>query len=61
MKAKASTASLLGPLVDHVVIIIKENHTYDGMLGDMKEGNGDASLCMFGEKVTPKCRTEDFS
>ncbi|HTK74273.1 MAG TPA: alkaline phosphatase family protein, partial [Gemmataceae bacterium] len=37
----------------HVVFIIKENHTYDGMLGDMKEGNGDPSLCMFGENVTP--------
>ena len=33
MKAKASTASLLGPLVDHVVIIIKENHTYDYYFG----------------------------
>jgi YVTN family beta-propeller protein len=37
----------------HVVFIIKENHTYDGMLGDIKEGNGDPSLCMFGENVTP--------
>ncbi|MDQ3814502.1 MAG: beta-propeller fold lactonase family protein [Armatimonadota bacterium] len=37
----------------HVVFIIKENHTYDSTLGDMKEGNGDASLCLFGEEVTP--------
>ncbi len=37
----------------HVVYIIKENHTYDDDLGDMKEGNGDASLCLFGENVTP--------
>lgn len=37
----------------HVVYIIKENHTYDDDLGDMKEGNGDPSLCLFGEKVTP--------
>jgi hypothetical protein len=37
----------------HVVYIIKENRTYDQMLGDMKEGNGDPSLCIFGERVTP--------
>jgi len=37
----------------HVVYIIKENRTYDQILGDMPEGNGDASLCIFGEKYTP--------
>jgi DNA-binding beta-propeller fold protein YncE len=37
----------------HVIYIIKENRTYDQVLGDMKEGNGDASLCIFGERVTP--------
>jgi DNA-binding beta-propeller fold protein YncE len=37
----------------HVVYIIKENRTYDQVLGDMKEGNGDASLCIFGEGITP--------
>jgi DNA-binding beta-propeller fold protein YncE len=37
----------------HVVFIIKENHTYDINLGDMPEGNGDPSLCLFGEQVTP--------
>ncbi len=37
----------------HVVYIIKENRTYDQVLGDMKEGNGDASLCIFGERITP--------
>ena len=37
----------------HVVYIIKENRTYDQILGDMPEGNGDASLCIFGEKFTP--------
>ncbi|MBM3492984.1 MAG: bifunctional YncE family protein/alkaline phosphatase family protein [Armatimonadetes bacterium] len=37
----------------HVVYVIKENHTYDMTLGDMKEGNGDPKLCMFGEEVTP--------
>ena len=37
----------------HVVYIIKENKTYDQVLGDMKMGNGDSSLCVFGENVTP--------
>ncbi|MDB6058466.1 MAG: Phosphoesterase family protein, partial [Verrucomicrobiales bacterium] len=37
----------------HVLYIIKENRTYDQVLGDMKEGNGDPRLCIFGEKVTP--------
>ena len=37
----------------HVVYIIKENRTYDQVLGDIKEGNGDPSLCIFGERVTP--------
>ena len=37
----------------HVVYIIKENRTYDQVLGDIKEGNGDPSLCVFGERATP--------
>lgn len=39
--------------IKHVFYIVKENRTYDQVLGDMKEGNGDASLCLFGEKITP--------
>jgi DNA-binding beta-propeller fold protein YncE len=37
----------------HVVYVIKENRTYDQVLGDMKEGNGEPKLCIFGEEVTP--------
>ena len=37
----------------HVVYIIKENRTYDQVLGDVKEGNGCADLCTFGGRVTP--------
>jgi YVTN family beta-propeller protein len=37
----------------HVIYLIKENRTYDQVLGDIKEANGDAQLCTFGEKVTP--------
>lgn len=39
--------------IKHVFYIIKENRTYDQVLGDMPEGNGDTSLCLFPEKITP--------
>ena len=39
--------------IKHVVYIIKENRTYDQVLGDMREGNGDTSLVLFGERITP--------
>ena len=38
---------------EHVIYVIKENRTYDQVFGDVKEGNGDAGLCIFGEEVTP--------
>ncbi|HUX53845.1 MAG TPA: bifunctional YncE family protein/alkaline phosphatase family protein [Williamwhitmania sp.] len=37
----------------HVLYIIKENRTYDQVLGDVAAGDGDSSLCVFGKKVTP--------
>ena len=37
----------------HVVYIIKENRTYDQVLGDMPQGRGMPSLCVFGDSVTP--------
>ena len=37
----------------HVIYIIKENRSYDQILGDVQEGNGDAGLCTFGARVTP--------
>jgi WD40 repeat protein len=39
--------------IKHCIYIIRENRTYDQVFGDMKEGNGDSSLCIFPEKVTP--------
>ena len=39
--------------IKYVFYIIKENRTYDQVLGDMPDGNGDTSLCLFPEKVTP--------
>ncbi len=39
--------------IKYVFYIIKENRTYDQVLGDIPEGNGDSSLVLFGEKITP--------
>lgn len=44
--------------IKHVIYIIKENRTYDQILGDLKQngkqvGNGDPSLAMYGEATTP--------
>lgn len=39
--------------IKYCIYILKENRTYDQMLGDMPQGNGDASLCLFPENITP--------
>ena len=41
------------PPVHHVVYVIRENRTYDQVLGDVKRGNGDAKLAIFNDSVTP--------
>jgi YVTN family beta-propeller protein len=38
---------------EHVLYIIKENRTYDQILGDVRKGNGEPAFCLFGEDVTP--------
>lgn len=40
-------------LIKHVVYVIKENRTYDQVLGDIERGRGQADLCIFGRDVTP--------
>lgn len=39
--------------IRHIIYIIKENRSYDQVFGDLKAGNGDPSLTMYGEAVTP--------
>lgn len=39
--------------IRHVIYVIKENRTYDQVFGDIPEGNGDPSLTLFGEEITP--------
>ncbi|MBK8975404.1 MAG: phosphoesterase [Planctomycetes bacterium] len=39
--------------IRHCIYVIKENRTYDQVFGDLPQGNGDASLCLFPRDVTP--------
>ncbi|MGI9178233.1 MAG: bifunctional YncE family protein/alkaline phosphatase family protein, partial [Pirellulales bacterium] len=39
--------------ISHVIYIVKENRTYDQILGDLPEGRGDPTLCLFPERITP--------
>jgi YVTN family beta-propeller protein len=51
--SKANDGVFRGLGIKHVVYIIKENRTYDQVMGDVPEGNGDPSLTLFGKSVTP--------
>jgi hypothetical protein len=61
MKAAAEKISFAGGAQDrikHVIYLIKENRTYDQILGDLKQngkpvGNGDPGLTMYGQSITP--------
>ncbi|HUO57455.1 MAG TPA: hypothetical protein VMV05_04690, partial [bacterium] len=48
--------------IKHIFYIVKENRTYDQVLGDLPRGNTDKSLCIFGQEVTPNHHrlAEDF-
>lgn len=39
--------------IRHAIYIVKENRTYDQIFGDLKVGDGDSSLVLYGEDVTP--------
>jgi DNA-binding beta-propeller fold protein YncE len=39
--------------IKYLFYVIRENRTYDQVLGDIKAGNGDPGLCLFGEQITP--------
>lgn len=58
-KARTGEASVVpetvgvGSAIKHVIYIIKENRTYDQVLGDLPQGNGDPRICIFGREITP--------
>jgi DNA-binding beta-propeller fold protein YncE len=49
----AETMRFLHAHIRHVIYIVKENRTYDQILGDLGIGDGDASLAMYGQAFTP--------
>jgi DNA-binding beta-propeller fold protein YncE len=49
----SSTMDVIASRIKHVIYIIKENRTYDQVLGDLPAGNGDSSLTEFPASVTP--------
>jgi hypothetical protein len=54
MAPVASPAHIGEPsLIKHAFLIIRENRTYDQILGDVAAGNGDAELAVFGGQDTP--------
>ena len=48
----ASVVRANGP-IRHVIYVVKENRTYDQVLGDLPRGDGDPTLTLFGATVTP--------
>jgi len=51
-----------GSPIKHVIYIVRENRTYDQVLGDLPHANGDARLAIFGRQVTPNAHAlaEEF-
>jgi YVTN family beta-propeller protein len=52
------TMAFLHRHIKHIIYIIRENRTYDQILGDLGEGNGDPSLTEFGATITPNAHAE---
>ena len=51
--AQAQLMARLRSKIEHVIYIVKENRTYDQVLGDLSQGNGDPTLTEFGLATTP--------
>jgi DNA-binding beta-propeller fold protein YncE len=51
--ADRDTMAFLHRHIRHVIYVVKENRTYDQVLGDLPVGNGDPSLALFGRAITP--------
>ena len=50
---KLASIGIRSGKIKHVIYIIKENRGYDQVLGDLPEGNGDSSLTIYGNEITP--------
>jgi len=51
--ADDATLAFLRQHIRHVIYVVKENRTYDQVLGDLEVGNGDPRLAVFGKTLTP--------
>ena len=49
----SETMAAVRQKIDHVIYIVKENRTYDQILGDLDVGNGDPSLAILPQPITP--------
>ena len=47
------TAARGYPPIEHVIYVIKENRTYDQVLGDLRQADGDTALTLFPRSITP--------
>jgi len=52
-EGRTTTVARGYPPIEHVIYVIKENRTYDQVLGDLSQADGDTSLVFFPRKVTP--------
>jgi DNA-binding beta-propeller fold protein YncE len=50
---KQKVVAFLHEKIKHVIYIVKENRTYDQVLGDLEKGNGDPALAILGRQLTP--------
>jgi YVTN family beta-propeller protein len=52
-QADAALMALVRDRIRHVIYIVKENRSYDQILGDLERGDGDSRLILFPEPITP--------
>ncbi len=53
LEPAGGVANLVSLGIQHVLLIVKENRTYDQVFGDIAKANGDPKLTMFGKSITP--------
>jgi DNA-binding beta-propeller fold protein YncE len=51
--ADTAMMSFLHQNIQHILYIVKENRTYDQILGDLGKGNGDPSIVVYPQPITP--------
>ncbi|MDE3197532.1 MAG: hypothetical protein KGN84_14370, partial [Acidobacteriota bacterium] len=53
LEPAGGVSNLVSLGIQHVILIVKENRTYDQVFGDLSQANGDPKLVMFGRNITP--------